>query len=197
MLGAPTLRGAEVTTVIMVTNLNPSPNYAFFNIVDKFSVYTIFFSQSGYIASFDFPSQSIFNRFNLLNRKLIVWIIEPVMNGRLAVSLFYKHIIHIFLMSAKKQMLWVNASPIVARVANAHTFRDFTFANHIGRSVRTCSFSFCKTKLSISMRMFTSNPFPTIVNIVGLGYFFPEILNTVFFHAEKINRDVGRVKGVL
>lgn len=75
-------------------------------------------------------------------------------------SSFFKHISRVIEMCAKKQMVWIYASRIVAAMTNQKIFSNWSMMNFIRKTMGFFRFAFY-FDTPIAACKFTSNPLPT------------------------------------
>lgn len=78
---------------------------------------------------------------------------------------FFHGIMNVIFVCAKKKMVWVYTSPIIAGMTNKNTFWYWSSIKYIGNSVcELCST--IKSKLTVTLAVFKSVPVPTPVDLV-------------------------------
>lgn len=102
-------------------------------------------------------------------------------------SLLFDHIQHIFFLCTEEQMAGVNTTGIVAAMANAKTLWDFSFVKFIGKPVSSVD-----SKRAISILIFSSRPFPTLVKRDHLSHFPKAIFHGR--HAVPITPNIRGIK---
>lgn len=109
------------------------PNFIVHNIENGFSIDSIFLGQFGLNSCA--ISQLFSNLIRFFNGQLAVAICGSIMNRRRTISSFFKHVIHIVLKSAKKQMVRINAGWIITFMKNEKIFRYGAIVNFIRNSM--------------------------------------------------------------
>jgi len=101
---------------------------------------------------------------------------------------------HVFCLTSKKEVLWINTRRVVTFVTNVHSFIKCAIVNFIGKSMRSKFYAglsvFPIPKVAIPAPALCAVPNPTVF---GFNNLFPESLLKCFsFHSDRISRAISK-----